>query len=509
MKIQRLLLTGVVILLVSSATAQDYDEFIRQQNENFINFIDQKQKEFDEFRRKKNEEFARFIEKGNWEIYKMLGPVKRPIEKEVRPVIYNEKNKRIVHERQPSEVVPIDDSNPKPQPKPIVPIRQNDDKQSYSSFTYYGTHMKVRWDDMGSFKLNGITEKSLADGVRRLTNVRYNNLLSDCLSLRDNYSLCDWAYFQMLDSLASKACGKGSAEATFLKGVLFQQSGYCIRFARTKDLGKLYLFVKFDGWVFDAKSIEIDGKRFFLTGKTEDQLQVLNITYTGEQDMSLSMSSLPRFEFALSGMKTIKSQQYNFKIESAVNVNLIHFMNDYPSGYDGKDIMTKWAYYGNTPVSEEIKQFVYPQLREMLKNTNEQMAVNMLLNWVQPPYKGGNNVTKGVQMGFPYLYDDDVWGHDRAFFAEETFYYPGSDCEDHAILFSHLVRDLLGLDVVLVYYPNHLATAVCFNSDVDGDYIMVGNRKFVVADPTYTGAPYGETMPDCIGKKAKIILCNR
>lgn len=140
----------------------------------------------------------------------------------------------------------------------------------------------------------------------------------------------------------------------------------------------------------------------------------------------------------------------------------------------------------------------------------------MLLNWVQPLPESQSQPDDGTQIGFPYLYDDVVWGRDRAFFAEETFYYPGSDCEDHAILFSHLVRDLLGLDVALVYYPgdkdpkqSHLATAICFNEDVRGDYIMVGNRKFYVADPTCPRGRVGMVPKECEGKEPTVIICKR
>ena len=77
-----------------------------------------------------------------------------------------------------------------------------------------------------------------------------------------------------------------------------------------------------------------------------------------------------------------------------------------------------------------------------------------------------------VQSAFVYEYDDKVWGDDRAFFAEESLFYPYCDCEDRSILFSRLVRNLLGLDVILVYYPSHFATAVKFEEPVKGDYIL-------------------------------------
>ena len=99
-----------------------------------------------------------------------------------------------------------------------------------------------------------------------------------------------------------------------------------------------------------------------------------------------------------------------------------------------------------------------------------------------------------------------VWGADRAFFAEETLYYPYADCEDRAVLFSRLVRDIVGLDVVLLYYPGHLAAAVEFNEEVLGDYLLYDKRKYIVCDPTYIGAPVGRTMPNMNNEEAQIII---
>ena len=157
--------------------------------------------------------------------------------------------------------------------------------------------------------------------------------------------------------------------------------------------------------------------------------------------------------------------------------------------------MTRWAYYANTPLSEETKETLYPQLKKQIANKSKVEAANLLLNW--------------IQMGLQYAYDDKVWGHDRAFFGEESLYYPYCDCEDRSILFSHLVREILDLDIVLVYYPGHLYTAVAFNEDVPGDYIMVNGRKFTVADPTFYNANVGKTMSKMDNSKAQVILLNR
>ena len=135
---------------------------------------------------------------------------------------------------------------------------------------------------------------------------------------------------------------------------------------------------------------------------------------------------------------------------------------------------------------------MYPILTAAIEGLSEKDAVNKLLNF--------------VQTAFEYEYDDRVWGEDRAFFAEETLYYPYADCEDRAVLFSRLVRDIIGLNVVLLYYPGHLAAAVEFNEEVLGDYLLYGNSKYIVCDPTYIGAPVGRTMPNMNNTEAQIII---
>jgi hypothetical protein len=63
----------------------------------------------------------------------------------------------------------------------------------------------------------------------------------------------------------------------------------------------------------------------------------------------------------------------------------------------------------------------------------------------------------------------------------------------------------VGLNVVLLYYPGHLATAVAFSEDVQGDWLSYQGRKYIVCDPTYIGAGVGKTMPKMNNQQAQII----
>ena len=63
----------------------------------------------------------------------------------------------------------------------------------------------------------------------------------------------------------------------------------------------------------------------------------------------------------------------------------------------------------------------------------------------------------------------------------------------------------MGLDVVFLDYPNHIATAVHFNGEVGGDYLMVDGKRYTVCDPTYIGASIGMTMPQFKTVPAKVL----
>ena len=465
-----------------------------------------------EEKKKQQEEKARLLaeKKKQQEEQKRLLEEKKKQQEEQKRLLAEQKKKQEEQERQLAEqkkkqqekqskpieavVVPVVLTVP-PQPKPQNPIVENKVSMATSDFDFYGTPMKVRWGNAEKFKLNGTSKKDISDAFLELTDKGYTNLVHDCLELRKEYKLCDWAYYKMLQNIAEKACGKGTNEAIFLQGVLLNQSGYQIRFA-LEDNAKLHIMSRMDGFPYDKGYLTADGKLFFLMdGCKAKNLTVCDAAYPGEQMMSLGIAEQPELKKNLSDNRTVISRFVNVKADMQMNKNLMDFYTDYPTSYDGKDMMTRWAYYANTPVTAEVKDKVYPQLKQQIGNAPKLMAANMLLNW--------------VQMGLTYAYDEKVWGHDRAFFAEESLFYPFCDCEDRSILFSHLIRDLLDLDVVLVYYPGHLYTAVCFNEDVTGDYIMVNGRKFTVADPTYYNANVGKTMSKMDNSKAKVILLKR
>jgi len=147
--------------------------------------------------------------------------------------------------------------------------------------------------------------------------------------------------------------------------------------------------------------------------------------------------------------------------------------------------------YYRADVSRHLVNSVIENLRTIVKGKSEPEAVDIILRF--------------VQVAFKYKTDQDQFGYEKYLLPDETVYYPYSDCEDRSILFSYLVRNILGLKTVMLEYPGHVAVAVKFNEDIVGDKLKIGEEIYVICDPTYINANIGMAMPQFKNVIPKVI----
>lgn len=460
----------------------------------FKSKIDQK---FQSFRQECNKKYTDFVRQA-WARMGSEPPVIKPVEPNVKPEVYEALN-ALLDERQEKKATVAENIAPLvdvKQPEPVEPIKRvalsEEEKEICEMpFIFFGSEMTVHLDETKRIQIGDITPDRIADLLLRLSGTAYDNLLYDCLELRKKHNLCDWAYLLMLKEITDQFCGTDTNEAVLMMGYLYCQSGYKIRFA-SDNADHLYLLVASDYVMYGKLSYDIDGDKFYPVQEAKPVLHVCQAKFPNESNLSLRISKAMQLDGTEADSRVIKSRAYpDMKMEVTVNRSLIDFYNTYPSAYTNNDKMTYWKVYAETPMNEEVKKQTYPKLRSYLQGLSEHEAVSRLLNF--------------VQTGFEYEYDEVIWGCDRAFFAEETLYYPYCDCEDRSILLTRLVRDLLGLDCVLIYYPGHLACAVRFTEKEKGDYYMFNQEEYTVCDPTYINAPIGMQMPDFKNKEATII----
>ena len=458
----------------------------------FDNIRREAHEEFNDFRRQCMMDFLEFMS-NPWKEFEEEKPVPAPKEDLIPPVTIPKEDKEKPIEDKPVVIEEVVEPNPvEPQPTPVSPIKEVPvEEVKYVDFTFFGTTARVRFDLNNQVKLTGVDEKSVVDALETMSGSSYDNMIIDCLALRENLQLSDWCYVQMLKNLADKIAGQGTNEAAVLLVYLYMQSGYKTRIAT--DGMHLYMLYASRYQIFDRNAFTVDNTLYYGVEQLPSRLHISQATFPGERELSLEIRSDQHLSRLVSKeIKRVSSEHPDVACTISVNQNQIDFYNSYPTSMVGGNIMTRWAMYANTPLDQEVRTKMYPQLRKHINGKSQYESVNILLDF--------------VQNAFVYEYDSKEWGYDRAFFAEETLFYPHADCEDRAILFSRLVRDLIGLKVVLVFYPGHLAAAVQFTDAVQGDYLELQGQRFVVCDPTYIGAPVGLTMKGMDNNSAKVIL---
>lgn len=450
--------------------------------------------DFNDYRANLNAEYARQIREYEWSRHNLNQGLQRPQfeNKPVEPVVWNDGGTLPDNEREIgyNDIVrPIRGQAS----KPIAPVAVPDeDKYAATNLdiVFLGSTVSLRTPP-AKFTVGSTSATAVADAWNRLSNQSYARLVADCITYKGRLGLCDWAYLVFLENVA-KATSSNDDSAAAMMTYLASQSGYRVRLATTRE-GKLDMMFASQHLIFEKNFIVADGIKYYPYLTSSPAYNLCQSHFNSENGISLWINALPKVEMSVSADRAIKSRKYpDFAITTSVNKNLISFYSAYPSSCIGENMLTRWAMYANTPVSSHIRNNLYPQLRRLISGLSPVEAVQRILNL--------------IQTGLTYEYDDKVWGGDRAFFPEESLYYPYCDCEDRSILLTRIVRDLLGLKCLLVYYPGHLAAAVNFQNDVAGDYIVYSGNRYTIADPTYINAPLGSTMPKMDNSIAKIIL---
>ncbi len=254
---------------------------------------------------------------------------------------------------------------------------------------------------------------------------------------------------------------------------ILTQSGYKVRIGRTES--QLRILLSSDSTIYSTTYLYIGGVQFYLLQGTNGKpIFVCDFEFPGESIFSMKIDQLPKLPINKVAGRELQAKKYsNTKVVVNHNRNLLDFLATFP--------YCSIENYAVTSFDKLTKEVLYPVLKKAIDKLPEDVAANILINF--------------AQTAFEYKVDQEQFGYERPLFADETLYYPYSDCEDRALLFATLVRDLMGLDVVLLDYPDHIATAVHFTQDIQGDYMTVDGKKYLICDPTYVGANIGKCMP--------------
>ena len=250
----------LTIILCFSAYADeksDFEKFKERSEAKFNKFKTKSDEKFESFRKKANEKFAKML-KSDWVKFNLKKGKKQEDVTPTPPQPYNDEP--IEDNSTPIQEVVIPPA-PTPQPKPIEPIEEQPQYDEWMAFSFYGNELKVRLGNSHKFSMPNVSGTVIANTWQTLSSTKYNNVINDCLEIRNKYSLCDWAYLNMLHELANTFASKGSNEATMLMAYLYCQSGYKMRLGTHNN--KLYMLYASKHSIYNASFYFIDRTQFY------------------------------------------------------------------------------------------------------------------------------------------------------------------------------------------------------------------------------------------------------
>lgn len=469
---------GIVLLLLSSC--RDYSIY-GQENllDEFTTFTQQQLQEYDQTVRQMNKEFALYLKQA-WQPFDThrLEPLQKdpdiPTSKPSVPTSAIAKAPTNVENIQGGEVQSI-------RIKPTSPT------MTVKEINYFGTQVSIPYSPNYKIQVKGTSENDVSNAWSRAADVNFNPLLETLQSHKRQLDLNDWGFLLLVQKAVESIYNEQKSPASiFLTAYCMNQLSQSVRIGRMND--KLVLLAEIQETMYDIPQINCDGKTYTILGENAIGGSIRIATYTKSFPNAthrLSME-LPQLPLLSENIQTqyLPNRWQDTLIQVATNKNLIDFYATLPQ--------TEFTVYGNAGLSSQIMTLAN-KLKAYLQGKDDYEAAALLLDF--------------VQNAFEYQSDRQQFGHEKVFFPDEMLYYPYNDCEDRAILYCHLIRVLLGLNVALVNYPNHIAAAVCFPSQVKAEtQYHRGNKTYTLCDPTYLGACIGECMPQFIGKNPKLIF---
>lgn len=462
------------LAIISYSFSSNYEDWLKEQNKEFI-----------QYKKTIDEEFTDSLRK-DWHSFKtMYTPTpykeKKPIE---LPIIKNEIN---IPKKELEKSKKVKLKEIKKEKKEIILKEFKPTEDSLTlNIDFFSTNIKIQYDPKAYFSLNEINNKSISSYWDKINQTKYSHLIEQINQYSIDLQFNDWAKYLLIYKIGF-AIYQDNNLSNLFSWFIMSKMQYDVKIGYNDADVYLLSAVKHD--LYQVTFFNMKNKRYYVLTPNGRIKKTNNIyTYKGRYP---NTNKKLTFEFE-KPINILGNQQnrelqffYNSKkynINTNYSRNLVDFYKTFPQSQ--YDIYFKTI--SNTTATSLLKE-----LSPIIKNKSELEAVNILLRFVQTSFK--------------YKTDLKQFSYEKVFFPEETLFYEYSDCEDRSILFSFLVKELLGLDVVGVKFSNHLATAVAFSSSIKGDSFTFKNRQYTMADPTYINANIGMTMPKYSNERFEII----
>jgi len=487
------------------ARTQTYEEYLKQHQADFRKFKEEQNQLMEKLRqdyrdwvKQHDKEFSDYLNR-EWENYQVFAGKKAP--EKPKPVVIPEFKPEPVPKPVPEEEIRqlpaiAPDLDPRKEVQEIckLPVIRKPEPVTFpeDAFSIRFCGAKVYLDIDRDLKNITSTKKgkaAITNYWNQASKTNYNKLVDQLSAAKNLFNLNDYGYYMLLEDAAEAVYPVPEQETLrlLLRWFLMIRSGYDVKMAYNSN--EIAILIPSYNTLYGMKYITLEGMNYFVFSPFEgDNIQTYDRKYDPAH-VSIDFNLPNPIDFGnrpVNKQVKFKYGEKEYAFDLQYDPGIIEFFADYPQ--------VSFDVYFNAAVSRDAKQSLAEALKPILVDMSEPEAINFLLRF--------------VQTAFEYQTDPEQFDREKFFFAEEVLCYPASDCEDRSVLFAYLVRELLGMKVIVMEYPGHMSTAVHFTLDVPGDFVTYQGEKYVIADPTFINAPFGRAMPIVGDQPAKLIAMN-
>ena len=465
----------VLPLLLTPLRAQDFSSWLNREKEAFQDYREKEDRAFREYLREEWEEFNSF--KG----LRLYEEPKNPRQ----PVLNSSGSTSTAHSAQRTwntvnsphgQANRFFDYSLRGLPSIMVEI--------------YGVSIRLPRPEVDLPLLRGGSPRDVSDYFSALSGLDLTLTEHALNRAAEDLNIGDWGYAELAYNFACGAAGADADAAYPLTWYLLLKTGYDVRLASDGSSGGIYLLLPVTQQLYNMPYAAINGKVFyFIDFSLQDRQPVRFFTYPNghpgaTRSVQIDFSSQPELpETILTRTLSFNFREKQYNLDINYDNSLIEYYAHFPQ--------TDFSTYLSGETSRSFLASVKTTIKPLLRGMSGQETVNLLLRL--------------VQTSFAYRTDQDQFSREKWMLPEETVYYPYSDCDDRALLFAWLVRELTGFEVVGIRWPGHMAAAVAIPGGSGGAAFTYKGGLWTLCDPTYMGADAGMVMPDYSGRSFQII----
>lgn len=359
------------------------------------------------------------------------------------------------------------------------------------NISFFENRLSIKYDPTSSkLKLKSLSETDISNGWKQLSESNFSETIADIISVKKRLNLNDWATYCLINELSSQLFATSNSEKALFSCFLLTHLGYDVKLGRTSRDTSLYqneliMLMPFTSQAFNLNRIDIANKIYYIEPLEKNWREKKTI-FSYRKNLSLAKNNLNLHVKSLPQLgSTIIRRKLNLQastVPSHISCKkaLVDFYNTYPN--------TELSVYLNAPLSQELKNSLTSSLQSFkVSQQNNTAKINKLLNW--------------FYSSFSYK-EDNI---EKALFAEQSPLQKYTDCEDRAIFFARIAKEIFDLDVVLFVFDDHVATGVYLPSNPNDYSLMFKGKRYVICDPSSKECKAGFVMKEYANKKATIL----